>query len=55
MEELYRRNKDFREYIDKYCEKHQITMDVAFTHAIVRAIALIHETITQKRREGGAA
>ena len=53
MKDLYMKNKGFREYIDKYCEKHKIPMDVAFTHQIIKAIALIYETRTQKRSEGG--
>jgi len=53
MNELYYRNRDFKEYIDLYCEKHHITKEVAFEHAIIKAIALMHETKTQKHREGG--
>lgn len=53
MKDLYQRNRDFHEYVDRYCEAHKITLDVAFTHSIIKAIALIYETKTQKRSEGG--
>lgn len=39
MNELYKNNKDFREYVDKYCAKHGVTVEEAFTHDIVKAVA----------------
>lgn len=33
MEE-YNQNADFKEYVDKYCQREHITPEVAVTHAI---------------------
>jgi len=53
MTELYAKNKDFHEYVDKYCIVHKCTPEEACTHKIVQSIALIYNTIKQKRSEGG--
>lgn len=36
--EAYETNKDFKEYVDRYCMKHKCTVEEALTHAIVRAV-----------------
>lgn len=36
MEKLYKRNKDFRDYVDKYCLKHRLIPEVAIKHRLVR-------------------
>ena len=36
----YRHNRDFREYVDKYCEQHKITVEEALKHEIVRQVCL---------------
>lgn len=36
MEQLYKQNKDFRDYVDKYCRKHDKTVDEAIKHELVR-------------------
>lgn len=33
---LYARNSDFKAYVDKYCVKHQITVEEALQHYLVR-------------------
>ena len=53
MNKLYECNKDFRDYVDKYCETHKICKEVAFEHAIIKAIALVYDTMRQKHSEGG--
>ena len=35
--DVYIRNFDFREYVDKYCQRDKITPEVAVTHALVKA------------------
>lgn len=35
MKELYGKNEDFRDYVDAYCKKHEISKDEAFSHKIV--------------------
>lgn len=39
MKDFYEGNKDFKEYVDKYCSKHGISVDVALTHIQVRLVA----------------
>ena len=36
MERLYKQNKDFRDYVDKYCRKHDKTVDEVIKHELVR-------------------
>lgn len=45
---LYETNKDFREYVDKYCAKHKVTVEEALTHDIVKAVANMTYTLRQK-------
>ena len=35
--EVYINNSDFREYVDKYCQRDKITPERAVTHALVKA------------------
>lgn len=37
IENEYKHNKRFRDYVDKYTAKHGITVDEALEHAEVRA------------------
>ena len=53
MEELYKKNKDFREYVDKYCTKHKVSKEQAFEHELIKIIATLYEVKIQKRKEGG--
>lgn len=32
---FYEVNDDFRDYIDKYCTKHKINKETAFTHKLI--------------------
>ena len=36
MEKLYKRNKDFRDYVDAYCRKHRLIPEVAIKHKLVQ-------------------
>lgn len=37
MEE-YNLNEDFREYVDKYCKKHNVTPEQAVEHKLVQYV-----------------
>lgn len=37
-EELYRKNKDFREYVDRYCMARNIPATEALKHKIVQEV-----------------
>ena len=39
MKEFYETNEDFKAYVDRYCTKHQIDVDTALTHALVKDAA----------------
>lgn len=36
MMDLYKRNNEFRDYVDKYCEQRKITKEQAFEHVTVK-------------------
>lgn len=37
IKELYNSNADLKTYIDKYCKKNNVSVDVAFNHSMVIA------------------
>ena len=37
MRDFYDINEDFKAYVDKYANKHHLTVDEALTHSLVRA------------------
>ena len=39
MRELYDTNPDFKAYVDKYCIKHNITVDQALEHYLIKDAA----------------
>ncbi len=39
---LYDRSKDFREYVDRYCRKHQISVEEAVLHALVKEVGKMY-------------
>ena len=41
----YRFNTKFREYVDKYCKKHEITIDEAMEHKLIRQVYLDYTEI----------
>lgn len=43
--EFYNTNKDFREYVDKYCRKHKCTVEEALTHVIVKEVEKLYRKI----------
>lgn len=40
--ELYNTNQDFREYVDRYCNKHNVTVEVALTHSLVQEVGMMY-------------
>lgn len=36
--EFYKTNKDFRDFVNRYCRKHKCTVEEALTHVIVREV-----------------
>lgn len=43
MMELYLSNKNFKEYVDRYCKKHSISIEEALRHAMVKHVADCYE------------
>lgn len=41
----YRFNSKFREYVDKYCKKHQISPAAAMEHQIIRQVYLVYTEV----------
>lgn len=39
MKEFYNNNADFREYVDKCCKAHKISVDEALQLALVKEVA----------------
>lgn len=39
MNELYNHNADFREYVDRYCKSHNLHVEEALQHAIIKEVA----------------
>lgn len=40
---LYKVNEGFRQYVERYCRKHEILTDTAFQHSMVRSAAEYYE------------
>lgn len=40
MHNEYRRNKQFRDYVDKYCKSRVITVEEALQHELVKQVYL---------------
>lgn len=38
MDELYNSNKDFRDYVDRYCKAYRCTKEEAFEHVLVQMV-----------------
>lgn len=47
MEELYKTNKDFREYVDRYMRNKDVTLEEVLSYAVTRLVARMYV-------EGGA-
>lgn len=41
----YRYNTKFREYVDKYCKKHQTSPAAAMEHQIIRNVYLMYTEV----------
>lgn len=39
MKERYRKDGNLREYVGKFCKKHNLTVDEALNHALVKEVA----------------
>lgn len=42
LEDEYKNNTDFREYVDRYCKCYGITVEKALTHELVRQVGLMY-------------
>lgn len=38
MREFYETNLDFRLYVDRYCVQHNVSVDEALTHELVKEV-----------------
>ncbi|WP_286080654.1 hypothetical protein [Parablautia intestinalis] len=45
IENEYRHNKRFREYVEKYCSTHGCTVDEALKHEVVRQACLYYTDV----------
>lgn len=45
LENEYRHNKEFRDYVDKYCESRKVTVEEALQHEIVRQKFLMNTDV----------
>ena len=41
----YRHNNKFRHYVDRYCKSHQLTVDEALQHEVVRQVYLYYTEV----------
>ena len=39
MREIYNTNADFKSYVDSYCKKMKVSVEVALTHKIIEEVA----------------
>lgn len=46
-EHLYQKSKEFAEYVEKYAKTHNITVETAMTHKIVKNVA---DQISEKEK-----
>lgn len=42
---LYKVNENFKSYVEKYCHKHEVTVEEALTHSIVSSAAEYYEEV----------
>ena len=47
---FYQTNDDFRVYLDKYCDKHGLTVEAAVKHLVVRCVAKEYKDIEDARQ-----
>ena len=47
---FYQTNEDFREYLDKYCDKHNVSVETAVNHLVVRYVAKEYKDIEDARQ-----
>lgn len=45
LENEYRYNPDFREYVDKYCKQYNLTVEEALRHEIVKQVYLYYAEV----------
>lgn len=46
---FYQTNDDFRVYLDKYCDKHNLTVSESVKHLIVKETAQYYKDIEDRR------
>ena len=49
MNNLYNNNDSFRQYVDRYCVKHEVIPEVALTHSMVKSAAEYYEAAEKKK------
>ena len=42
MEELYKTNKDFRDYVDRYMSNKDVTLEKVLSYAVTRFVAQMY-------------
>ena len=47
MKKYYQKNKDFRDYVDKFCKKHKISVEEAMKHRIVKEVYEIKKGVSK--------
>ena len=53
IEEQYRTDDDFRRYVDAYAKTHNITIETAMTHKLVKNIADQYREKAEVRKNDG--
>lgn len=49
MNEFYKSNPDFKEFVDKYCNKHKLTPEQALEHMLVKEIGRQYEEFAKRK------
>lgn len=49
MKEFYESNADFREYVNRHCKKHKISVEEALKHSIVKEVAKYKKALQEGR------
>lgn len=47
MIDLYKTNQDFRDYVERYCKKHDISKYEAMSHKLVQGVAEYYKDLQE--------
>ena len=50
MKNFYETNKDFRDYVDRYCKNKPITLEQALSHIQVRLAAVYYREVEEEQK-----